>query len=137
MARRVECRFIRMDVWLVVLALQVMARHCRRFPDFRSENPFVFIPGYDKDEDVALAGQKGYKPSPDILASNVYINGISLEYTESSTSLPASLILPGNFAAGFPIQSSPAPFPYPVATFGGVQGQIRQSIISDPHSRND
>src|SRR6195256_5000535 len=53
------------------------------FAIFRAENPFVFIPGYDKDEDVALAGQKGYKPSPDILASNVYINGISLEYTES------------------------------------------------------
>jgi uncharacterized protein GlcG (DUF336 family) len=98
----------------------------------RAENPFVFIAGYDKDEDVALAGQKGYKPSPDILASNVYINGISLEYTESSTSLPNSFVLPGNAAAGFPIQGSPAPFSYPVATFGGVQGQIRQPIISDP-----
>jgi len=101
-------------------------------PGVRSENPFVFIQGYDKDEDVALAGQRGYGPSPDILASNVYINGISLEYTESTTSLPASLILRGNFAAGFPIQGSPAPFPYPVAIFGGVQGQIRQPIISDP-----
>ena len=54
----------------------------------------MFIAGYDKDEDVALAGQKGYKPSSNILASNVYINGISLEYTESSTSLPSTLILP-------------------------------------------
>jgi uncharacterized protein GlcG (DUF336 family) len=101
-------------------------------PDFRAENPFVFIPGYDKDEDVALAGQKGYKPSPDILASNVYINGISLEYTESSTSLPASLIAPNNVVNGFSIEGAPPPFPYPVATFGGVQGQIRQPIISDP-----
>ena len=92
--------------------------------DFRAENPFIFIAGYDKDEDVALAGQKGFKPSPDIFASNVYINGISLEYTESSTSLPSSLILPGNAAAGFPIRDSPPPFPYPVATFGGVKGKF-------------
>ncbi len=101
-------------------------------PGFRAENPIAFVPGYDKDEDVALAGERGFKPSPAIFASNVYINGISLEYTESSTSLPPSLILPGNAAAGFPIQGAPAPFPYPVATFGGVQGQIRQPIISDP-----
>ena len=101
-------------------------------PDFRAENPFVFIAGYDKDEDVALAGQKSYKPSPDILASNVYINGISLEYTENSTSLPNTLILPGSAANDFPIRGAPAPFPYQRATFGGVQGQIRQPIISDP-----
>jgi len=98
----------------------------------RAENPFVFIAGYDKDEDVALAGQKGFKPSPDILASNVYINGISLEYTESSTNLPNTLILPGQPLREFPIQGSPPPFQYPVATFGGVQGQIRQQIVSDP-----
>ena len=101
-------------------------------PGFRAENPFVFIAGYDKDEDVALAGQIGYKPSSDILATNVFINGISLEYIESSTGLPGTLTLPGNVAAGYPIQDSPAPFPYPVATLGGVQGQIRQPIIDDP-----
>ena len=100
--------------------------------DFRAENPFVFIAGYDKDEDVALAGERGFKPSPEIFASNVYINGISLAYTESSTNLPPTLILPGKAAKDFPIQGSPAPFPYPVATFGGIQGQIRQPIIADP-----
>ena len=99
---------------------------------FRAENPFVFIAGYDKDEDVALAGQIGYKPSSDILATNVFINGISLEYTESSTQLPSTLTLPGNVAAAYPIQDSPPPFPYPVVTLGGVQGQIRQPIINDP-----
>ena len=77
---------------------------------------------------------KGYKPSPDILASNVYINGISLDYTESSTSLPTTLTLPGNAAVVFQFKVRPLPFPYPVATFGGVQGQIRQPIISDPLS---
>ena len=27
---------------------------------------------------------------------------------------------------------APPPFPYPIATFGGVQGEIRQPIMSDP-----
>lgn len=101
-------------------------------PGFRDENPLVFIGGPDIDEDVALAGQTGFKPSSDILASNVYINGISLEYAESTTSLPSTLTLPGNAAAKYPIIPAPAPFPYPVATLGGVVGQIRQPIMSDP-----
>ncbi len=99
---------------------------------FRAENPFIFIAGSDKDEDVALAGQIGYKPSSDILATNVFINGISLEYTESTTSLPGTLTMPGNSALEYPIRDAPPPFPYPVVTLGGVQGQIRQPIINDP-----
>ncbi len=101
-------------------------------PDFRDENPFIFIAGYDKDEDVALAGQIGFKPSSDILASNVYINGISLEYTESTTHLPDKLTRPGNVSSQYPITAAPPPFSYPIATLGGVEGQIRQPIISDP-----
>ncbi len=99
---------------------------------FRDENPFIFIAGYDKDEDVALAGQIGFKASSDILATNVYINGISLEYIESTTHLSDTLIRPGNIASQYPIRPAPLPFPYPVATLGGVEGQIRQPIISDP-----
>ncbi|MGH8094572.1 MAG: heme-binding protein [Chthoniobacterales bacterium] len=99
---------------------------------FRAENPFVFIAGYDKDEDVALAAQTGYKPSSDILATNVFINGISLEYTESTTHLPGTLTLPGNPSAKYPIISAPTLYPYPVVTLGGVQGEIRQPIIDDP-----
>jgi uncharacterized protein GlcG (DUF336 family) len=101
-------------------------------PSFRDENPFVFVAGPDVDEDVALAGQTGFKPSSDILATNVFINGISLEYVESTTNLPGSLTMPGNAAAQYPIRAAPPPFPYPVATLGGVEGQIRQQIISDP-----
>jgi uncharacterized protein GlcG (DUF336 family) len=99
---------------------------------FRDENPFIFIAGYDKDEDIALAGQIGFKPSSDILATNVYINGISLEYIESTTHLSDTLIRPGNVASQYPIRAAPLPFPYPIATLGGVEGQIRQPIISDP-----
>src|SRR5881392_1537862 len=38
---------------------------------FRSENPFIFIGGADKDEDIALAGQKGFTPRSSITANNV------------------------------------------------------------------
>jgi uncharacterized protein GlcG (DUF336 family) len=98
----------------------------------RDENPFIFIGGYDKDEDVALAGQKGYGPSSSITANNVFINGIRLPYTASKTKNSRRIVLQGNADPGFPIVGPPIPFPYPVATFGGVTGQIRQPIISDP-----
>jgi uncharacterized protein GlcG (DUF336 family) len=98
----------------------------------RAENPFGFIAGYDRDEDVALAGQRGFGPSPSITANNVFIGGIRLPYVNSSTSIGPGILLRGNSEPGFPIQGSPAPFPYMVATFGGVTGQIRQAIINDP-----
>jgi uncharacterized protein GlcG (DUF336 family) len=98
----------------------------------RDENPFGFINGYDKDEDVALAGQKRFRPSSGITANNVFINGIRLAYTASSTRKSRRIVLKGNADPGFPIQGAPAPFPYADATFGGVRGQIRQTIISDP-----
>ncbi|MEY2530734.1 MAG: hypothetical protein QOI96_819, partial [Verrucomicrobiota bacterium] len=93
-----------------------------------------FIAGYDKDEDIALSGQQGYRPSSSITADNVFINGISLAYTASSPVAINAVTVSGNASIQYPIQSSPAPFPYPVATFGGVSGQIRQPIISDPLS---
>jgi uncharacterized protein GlcG (DUF336 family) len=100
---------------------------------FRSQDPFAFILGYDKDEEVALAGQGGYRPSPSITANNVYINGIALPYVLS----PAPNVggtTQGAAAPGFPVMAAPAPFAYPIATFGGVQGEIRQPIVSDPIS---
>jgi len=101
---------------------------------FRSQNPFTFIPGYDKDEDIALAGQTGFRPVRGIQADNVYINGIALPYVLSPAPVLTVVILQGAAAPGFPVQAAPAPFPYPIATFGGVQGEIRQPIISDPIS---
>ena len=98
----------------------------------RSENPFQFIPDYDKDEDVALAGQIGFRPSSSILANNVYINGIALVYVVNPGPGMSPINVQGNAASGYPVQGAPPPFPYPVATFGGVQGEIRQPIISDP-----
>jgi uncharacterized protein GlcG (DUF336 family) len=99
---------------------------------FRAENPFIYIAGYDKDEDVALAGQRGYAPSSTILATNVFINGIRLSYTNSSTVFSSTTGLRGNVDSRYPIRGAPPAFAYPVATFGGVSGQIRQPIVRDP-----
>ncbi|HEX4638419.1 MAG TPA: heme-binding protein [Chthoniobacterales bacterium] len=100
----------------------------------REENPFVYIAGSDPDEDVALAGQKGFAPASSITANNVFVGGIRLPYVGSvSTARTKGVaVVTGNVDPQFPIVSSPPPFPYPTATFGGVDGQIRQPIISDP-----
>lgn len=91
-----------------------------------------YIAGPDRDEDVALAGQRGYAPSSTILATNVFINGIRLPYTATSTVFSSTVVLFGNASLNYPIRNPPAPYPYPVATFSGVSGQIRQPIRSDP-----
>jgi uncharacterized protein GlcG (DUF336 family) len=99
----------------------------------RNENPFVFIGGYDKDEDVALAGQRGFAPSSRITANNVFINGIRLPYVASSTKKSRAIVLRGNEDPNYPlILGAQLTFPYPPATFGGVNGQIRQPIMADP-----
>jgi uncharacterized protein GlcG (DUF336 family) len=98
---------------------------------FRSQNPFTFIPGYDKDEEVALAGQTGFRPARSIQADNVYINGIALPYVLSPTANVAGTFQ-GAPAPGFLVQAAPVPYAYPIATFGGVQGEIRQPTMSDP-----
>src|SRR4051812_1432624 len=126
-------------------------------PIARDENPFIFIGGYDVDEDVALAGERGFAPTPNITADNVFINGLRLPYVVASGSSAAvtssaasaarnrprrrrkpkptatpSIVLAGNVDPQFPIVGPPPPSPSAPATFGGVTGQIRQPIISDP-----
>jgi len=100
--------------------------------NFRAENPFIFISGYDRDEDVALAGQHGYLPSSGILATDVLVGGIRLPYVNSSTVFSQLISGQGNADSRYPIRAAPAPFAYPVATLGGVSGQIRQPIVNDP-----
>jgi uncharacterized protein GlcG (DUF336 family) len=124
-------------------------------PFVRNENPFVLISGYDIDEDVALAGQSGFGPSSGITADNVFIGGIRLPYvvaTSTSTSSSISsrrsrrmrrvrrvrrmrrmIVLQGNEDPNYPmILGAQATFPYPPMTFGGVAGELRQPIMSDP-----
>ena len=105
-------------------------------PNFRAENPFIFIAGSDKDEDIALAGQKGFAPNSSITADNVFINGIRLAYTNTSTGKAKrkkkKTALRGNEDPNYPLIGAPPPFPYPIATFGGVNGELRQPVITDP-----
>lgn len=89
----------------------------------------------DANEDAALAGQTGFQPPNTILGSEVFINGIRLEYLESSTSVGTAIpfdSLPGKNIPPFLPMASPPPYPYPVATFGGETGEIRQPITDDP-----
>jgi uncharacterized protein GlcG (DUF336 family) len=92
--------------------------------------------GRDTDEDVALAGQTGYRPSGEILASNVLINGIRLPYVqpndipEAADTQPLGAI--GKAIPGYEVRASPAGFPYRVTTLGGIEGEIRQPIRGDP-----
>jgi uncharacterized protein GlcG (DUF336 family) len=90
---------------------------------------------YQVDEDVALAAQTGFAPSAVILGSNVLINGIRVEYVESSTSLGTVIpfgSLPGVNYAAYPLIASPPVFAYPTVVLGGLTNQIRQPIGGDP-----
>lgn len=89
----------------------------------------------DANEDVALAGQTGLQPPNLILGSQVFVNGIRLEYVESSTSVGTVIpfgSLPGKNIPPYSLMASPSPFAYPVATFGGETGELRQPIMDDP-----
>ena len=95
----------------------------------------------DSDENAALTGQIGYAPSPTIFGSQVFINGIRLEYVEgAAVSVPPTNLasLHGAIVAPYSIIDSPTPlpgnYPYPAATFGGENGELRQPIIDDPSS---
>lgn len=88
----------------------------------------------DIDEDVALAGQIGYQPNEEIRATHVFIDGVSLPYVQSGTSLPRVKDfsdLRGEPVALYPIQGSPASFPFVQDRLGGNPGEIRREIKSD------
>ncbi len=92
----------------------------------------------DADEQIALAGQRGFRPSRDIVATNVLINGIRVPYvwqlveeiTDATSYLPLAS-LPGHVVEEFPIQAPPPPFPYPVINLGGVTGEVRGPAVCD------
>ena len=93
--------------------------------------------GEDRDELVALAGQTGFRAPEDILATNVLAGGVRLPYVtprpenfpEERDSGPPQF---GSPVIGYPIQASPQPYPYPVVSLGGVQGEIRFPFRDDP-----
>ena len=88
---------------------------------------------YDPDEDVALAGQLGFRPSEIILGSHVFIDGIRVPYVKSKAQLgtvkPLGTV--GVNLPGFQITNSPL-VTYSNAVFGGQACEIRALIIDDP-----
>jgi uncharacterized protein GlcG (DUF336 family) len=87
------------------------------------------IYGPDTNEIVALTGQAGFGPPSAILATNIYVGGISFPYVASSAETPSTAVAPD--PAGL---SAPAPVPWPAAALGGVSGEVRSPIIGDPVS---
>ena len=58
----------------------------------------IFDVDVDDDEVVALAGQTGYTPPPQIIASNIAVGGITLRYTDAtSTNFATPVAANGSF----------------------------------------
>jgi len=85
------------------------------------------IYGPDTNEIVALTGQAGFEPPSAILATNIYVGGISFPYVASSAEAPRAAVAPD--PSGL---SAPPPVPWPAAVLGGVSGELRSPIIGDP-----
>ncbi|MEO6182905.1 MAG: heme-binding protein [Verrucomicrobiota bacterium] len=87
----------------------------------------------DVDEDVALAGQTGFRPAEKIFGSHVFIDGIRIPYVKSGAKIRNifSLTTNGNVVADFPLIDSPL-VSYPTTDLGGIIGEVRAPITSDP-----
>lgn len=98
----------------------------------RSEN-IQITQAADIDESVALAGQIGFAPRPEILGSRIFIDGIRLPYVNSSTTLSfvSPLAALGAAVSPFILRNSPS-VTYPTAVLGGVLGEVRWPIRKDP-----
>jgi uncharacterized protein GlcG (DUF336 family) len=92
-----------------------------------SANLNIFAVPVDNDEVIALAGSTGYTAPPAIMADNIAVNGLTLQYTDATTANFATAVsangsftpLPvGNFFAG------PAPGQTTIAglTYGSSDG---------------
>jgi uncharacterized protein GlcG (DUF336 family) len=85
------------------------------------------IDGPDANERVALAGQTGYSPPAEILATNIFVDGIRFPYVASTAGPIPSSGPPDSTGI-----SAPAPVAWPTAVLGGVLGEVRAPIIGDP-----
>ena len=100
--------------------------------DFRAENPSFLFAGYDKDEDIALAGQHGYAPSSAISATNVFINGIRLPYVDSSTIFSNTTVPRGNADSRYPIRSAPRRLLIQLQLSAECRGKFASQFRADP-----
>lgn len=88
---------------------------------------------YDPDEDVALAGQTGFRPKAAIVGSDVAIDGIRVPYVVGGTRLGKvrNLGSVGKVYKAFLSVDSPR-VAYDSGDFGGQVCEIRADIIDDP-----
>jgi uncharacterized protein GlcG (DUF336 family) len=91
----------------------------------------AYVSGYFESEDIALAGQSGYAPGSNILATGVFLDGIRLPYVESTTGGGAGTGTPGVDVTGYPFENAPDT-PWPQVTLGGVPGEYRRRDFADP-----
>lgn len=90
---------------------------------------------YDVDEDVALAGQKGFEPSKSIFGSHVFVAGIRLAYVKSKTHLDSVAPLGSIGTATLPYEITDSPdvdYPKLDILSDGNPGEMRAPIIGDP-----
>jgi uncharacterized protein GlcG (DUF336 family) len=87
----------------------------------------IFDVDIDDDEVIAIAGGGGFEPPEQIIASNIAVNGLSLRYTDASTTnLTTAVSATGTFAP-LPVTgyfAGPAPGHTAVAglTYGSIDG---------------
>ena len=83
------------------------------------------------DENIALAGQIGFKPSFRIVGSHVTAAGLRFVYVLSRTRLKQ--VMPfgtvGAVVPAFPVTAGPGPIFYPQLSLGGTTGELRIPII--------
>jgi len=122
------------------------------FEDNRKDATTGFKTGDDLDEFVALAGQTGFRPDEDILATRVLINGIRVPYVHPreediknvddvkplgtfgrGVRIPVNVFAGGPPFTGNEPQASPAPYPYEeTSRFGEFEGEVRFPTRDDP-----
>lgn len=86
-----------------------------------SLDPNVFDVDVDDDEVIAIAGATGFEAPPQIIASNIAVNGITLRYTDASTD---NLAAPVTATGSFTPVTVPGYFAGPAAGATAVTGLV-------------
>ena len=82
----------------------------------------IFNVDVDDDEVIALAGQTGYAPPPQIEASNIAVNGITLRYTDATSANFATQV--AQASGGFTPVTVKGYFPGPAAGHTAIDGLV-------------
>lgn len=96
--------------------------------EFDDQPDYSEVTGADEDEAIALSGQIGYAPDPRIHGSGVLIDGVRLPYVKT----PVRAATVAGAAPIIAVAVPPPPLVWPTDIIGGVSGEIRAPIISDP-----